>query len=131
MIAGSAEGRLLDVLLELCRGRGWLKARDRQRTDATHVLARVRSLGRLECVVETMRHALNGLAAADPGWLRRHARGEWVEPSRWPTSRRAACRHQHGTTSPNTSDGSRLASMKTLMSPSVEPSECSHFDRDS
>jgi transposase len=79
LVAGSAEGRLLDAILELCRGRGWLKARGRQRTDATHVLARVRSLDRLECVVETMRHTLNGLAAADPEWLRRHARGEWVE----------------------------------------------------
>jgi transposase len=79
LVAGSAEGRLLDALLELCRGRGWLKARGRQRTDATHVLARARSLDRLECVVESMRHALNGLAAADPEWLRRHARGEWVE----------------------------------------------------
>ncbi len=79
LVAGSAEGRLLDALLELCRGRGWLKARGRRRTDATHVLARVRGLDRLGCAVETVRHALNGLAAADPEWLRRHARGEWVE----------------------------------------------------
>ncbi|QDV34698.1 IS1182 family transposase [Tautonia plasticadhaerens] len=79
LVAGSAEGRLLDALLDLCRGRGWLKTRGRQRTDATHVLARVRNLDRLECVVETMRHVLNSLAAADPEWLRRQARAEWVE----------------------------------------------------
>jgi transposase len=79
LVTGSAEGRLLDALLDLCRGRGWLKARGRQRTDATHVLARVCGLDRLECVVEAMRHALNGLAAADPEWLRRQARGEWGE----------------------------------------------------
>lgn len=102
LVAGSAEGRLLDALLQVCRGRGWLKARGRQRTDATHVLARARDLNRLECVVETMRHALNSLAAADPEWLRRQARAEWVgrygrrpEESRLPDSeegRRALAR---------------------------------------
>jgi transposase len=79
LIAGSAEGRLLDALLEVCRRRGWLKARGRQRTDTTHVLARARDLDRLECVVEALRHALNDLAVVAPGWLRRHAPKDWAE----------------------------------------------------
>ena len=37
LLAGSAEERLLDKLLEACQARGLLKARGRQRTDATHV----------------------------------------------------------------------------------------------
>jgi transposase len=43
---GSAEQRLLDAILKSCRERKWLKARGRQRTDSTHVLARVRAVNR-------------------------------------------------------------------------------------
>jgi transposase len=56
-----------------------LKARGRQRTDSTHVLAVVRALNRVELVVETLRAALNSLAVATPEWLQRHAASEWVE----------------------------------------------------
>ena len=45
-VAGAAEQRLLDALLAKCRERKWLKARGRQRTDSTHVLARVRAVNR-------------------------------------------------------------------------------------
>jgi hypothetical protein len=38
----------------------------RQRTDATQVLAAVRELNRLELVTETLRAALEALAAAAP-----------------------------------------------------------------
>src|SRR3712207_797331 len=48
LLAGSAEERLLGKLLEACQARGLLKARGRQRTDATHVLASIRVLNRLE-----------------------------------------------------------------------------------
>src|SRR5262249_22127876 len=92
LIAGAAEQRLLDMLLDRCRERGWLKARGRQRTDSTHVLARVRAVNRLECVAETLRAALNSLAVAAPEWLRAHSRAEWVgrygrrlDDSRMPT----------------------------------------------
>src|SRR5262245_43061904 len=81
LVAGSAEGWLLAALLEACRGRGWLKVRGRRRTDATHVLACVRGLDRLECVAEALRRALNGLAVVAPTTprapsrpARRHAR---------------------------------------------------------
>jgi len=49
------------------------------RTDSTHVLAAVRILNRLECVGETLRHALNVLAEQAPVWLRSHITPEWFE----------------------------------------------------
>jgi transposase len=79
LVTGSAECLLLDALLASCRERGWLKARGRQRTDSTHVLAAIRALNRIEVVTETMRHALDSLAVAAPGWLAARASPEWVE----------------------------------------------------
>lgn len=60
---------LLDTLLNELIKRKWIKARGKQRTDSTHVLAAIRELNRLELVGETMRQALNELAVADPEWL--------------------------------------------------------------
>jgi transposase len=79
LLAGSAEERLLHELLEACQARGLLKARGRQRTDATHVLASIRVLNRLELVGETLRAALNELATVAPGWLRAAAPGAWYK----------------------------------------------------
>jgi transposase len=79
LLAGSAEQDLLDTLLTLCRERGWLHARGRQRTDSTHVLAAIRAHNRLETVRETLRHALNVLAELAPEWLLHHAQPEWAE----------------------------------------------------
>jgi transposase len=78
LLAGGAEGLLLDALLERFRQRGLLRARGRQRTDSTHVLAAVRALNRLELVTETMRHALEVVSAVAPAWLRAHAAADWV-----------------------------------------------------
>ena len=47
LLANGAERRLFDLLLELCRKRGWIKARGKQRTDSTHVRASIRTLRRL------------------------------------------------------------------------------------
>ena len=79
LLTGEQETLLLDTLLTLCRERGWLKARGRQRTDSTHVLAAVRALNRLEAVGAMLRHALNSLAVAAPDWLVAHAAPEWAE----------------------------------------------------
>jgi transposase len=76
---GGAVERLLHKLLERCRELGILKARGRQRTDATHVLAAIRVLNRLELVGETLRAALNELAAVAPDWLRGIALEAWYE----------------------------------------------------
>src|SRR5215469_10257779 len=56
LVALTAEERFLEAVLALCKEQGWLKARGRQRTDSTHVLAKIRALNRAECVVETLRH---------------------------------------------------------------------------
>jgi transposase len=79
LVTGQAEQRLLETLLARVRERGLLKARGRQRTDSTHVLATIRVLDRLERVGETLRHALNSLAVVAPDWLRAHVAPEWFE----------------------------------------------------
>ncbi len=79
LAAGSAEQLLLDTMLERFKVKGLLKARGRQRTDSTAVLAAIRTLNRLECVGETMRHALNSLAVAAPDWLRPHLDPAWAD----------------------------------------------------
>jgi transposase len=79
LLTGGAEHRLLAVLLERFRAAGLLKAHERQRTDATHVLAAVRALNRLELVRETMRATLDVLARIAPTWLQTAARIDWVE----------------------------------------------------
>src|SRR5438105_11932059 len=79
LLAGSAETQLLDTLLTLCRDRGWLHARGRQRTDSTHVLAAIRAHNRVEAARETVRHALNVLAEQVPEWLLQHVQPDCAE----------------------------------------------------
>ncbi|MFE2064054.1 transposase [Streptomyces sp. NPDC059467] len=59
-----AADQLLQVMLDRLVEAGLLKAGGRQRTDATHVLAAVPTLSRLEPVGETLRAALEELAEA-------------------------------------------------------------------
>ena len=77
LLQHAATERLLARLLDAAREGGLLKARGRQRTDSTHVLAAVRTLNRLELVGETLRAALNAIAVAAPDWLRGIARPDW------------------------------------------------------
>jgi transposase len=93
LIAGAAEYLLFDTLLTWCRNRQLVKARGRQRTDSTHILAAVRALNRIEVVGETMRHALNTLAVVAHEWLRAVNPAEWrdryvrrAEDDRLPTT---------------------------------------------
>ena len=79
LIENHAEQLLLETMLTIFQKKGWLKARGRQRTDSTHVLAKIRALNRVLCVWETMRAALNGLAVMAPDWLRAHSHSDWVE----------------------------------------------------
>jgi transposase len=65
LLDSQQETLLLDRLLQVCKQRGWLKAGGKQRTDSTHVLARVRSLSNLECVGETLRAMLQALEKPD------------------------------------------------------------------
>jgi transposase len=69
VLAHEAGQRFLDTLLATCNARGWIKARGTQRTDSTHVLAAIRTLHRLECVLEAMHDALNQLSDVAPAWV--------------------------------------------------------------
>jgi transposase len=79
LLAGSAEQVLLDRLLVACTERGLLKARGRQRTDATHVLGALRVLSRLECAAETLRVALEAIVVAAPTWAQTQIPTPWRE----------------------------------------------------
>ena len=74
-------------------------ARGKQRTDSTHVLAKIRALNRVLCIGETLRHALNCVAIVAPEWLLAHSQPEWVERDAgahggcaYPTRRRSTVR---------------------------------------
>jgi transposase len=79
LLAHDGAQRLLDTFLAACKARGWMKARGTQRTDSTHVLAAIRTLHRLERVLETLRAALNQLSQADAAWVRQHIPVAWYE----------------------------------------------------
>jgi transposase len=79
MLENEAEEQLLDTVLEMFRDRKLLKARGRQRTDSTHVLAAIRDLNYLELIGETMRQVLNNLAVMIPNWIREQSPREWFE----------------------------------------------------
>jgi transposase len=79
LVEGHAEQRLLDLLLERCRKGGWLKVHGRQRTDSTHVLAKIRALNRTLCVAQTMVYVLNVLSEVAPDWVLAYVPPEWVE----------------------------------------------------
>jgi len=75
LLASADCERLLTTMLQEFKERKLLKARGKQRTDATHVLSANRLLNRLEMVGETLHHALNQVATHAPDWLK-----EWVSP---------------------------------------------------
>lgn len=79
LLAGNEELRIFDLLLARLRDGGYVKARGRQRSDSTHVLAKIRSLNRVETVGETFRATLNVLAVAVPEWLTEQMQEGWVE----------------------------------------------------
>jgi len=79
LLAGSGEARLLDKLLTCCQERELLKARGKQRTDATRVLAAIRVMNRLELIGESIRAALNELSTVAPTWLQSMAPSDWYK----------------------------------------------------
>ena len=79
LVNGGNEERLLSLMLRKFKEQGLLKAHSQQRTDSTHVLASVRKLNRLESVGETLRAALNSLAAVEPEWLCEQVTPEWFD----------------------------------------------------
>jgi len=79
LLVSGQEEQILNTLLQICRERGYIRERGKQRTDSTHVLAAIRTMNRLECVAETLRAALNSLAVVVPEWLRAQVPAEWYE----------------------------------------------------
>jgi len=79
LVAGQAEHLLLDAMLERFKARGLVKARGKQRTDSTYVLAAVHDLHLLELVAETLRATLDDLATIVPDWMRVTAQPAWFE----------------------------------------------------
>ena len=79
LLAGGAEARLLEKLLARCREQELVKARGKQRTDATRVLAAIRVMNRLELIGETIRAALNELSTVAPAWLQSVAPSDWYK----------------------------------------------------
>src|SRR5438034_7371247 len=76
---GDRADRLLAVMVDRVADAGLVKRRGRQRTDSTHVLAAVRRLSRVELVAETMRTALQALAAVDEVWLAGVVLPDWEQ----------------------------------------------------
>jgi transposase len=79
LLGGKRDLLVFDLLLTRLREEGYLRTRGRQRTDSTHVLAKIRALNRVEGVGETFRAALNSLAVVAPHWLQGQMQEEWVE----------------------------------------------------
>ena len=93
LVAGSMETEALDVLLARLGELGLVGPGGRQRSDSTHVLARLRGLNRLELAGESLRAALEALAAAAPAWLATVIDPSWagvygsrIDAGRLPTS---------------------------------------------
>ena len=69
-VAGAGlEQVALDALLARLVSEGLVKAGGKQRTDSTHVVAAAAALTRLQLAGESVRAALEALAAAHPAWL--------------------------------------------------------------
>src|SRR5512140_326782 len=79
LVDGDGEAYLLDALLKACQAKGWLKARGRQRTDSTHILAAIHTLHRVELVGQTLQAALDDLATIAPMWLKSRVPMDWFE----------------------------------------------------
>jgi transposase len=77
--ARGLEEAALDALLARLAAEGLVKAGGKQRADSTHVIAAVRGLHTIELAGESVRAALEALAAACPGWLAdRFCVGDWT-----------------------------------------------------
>jgi transposase len=79
LVAAGQERAILDLLLERLKALGLVVAGGRQRTDSTQVLGRIRDLNRLELAGESVRAALEALAAAAPGWLAAVIDASWQQ----------------------------------------------------
>lgn len=79
LLIEGAEERLLNQILDLLQEKGLLKAGGQQRTDSTHIIGAIRNLNRLVLVGETIRYALDTIAAVAPIWLQSITPPVWYE----------------------------------------------------
>ncbi len=79
LVEHEAEQVLLEKMLDQFKAKGLLRAGGKQRSDATHILAKVRALNRSECIIESLRAALNAIAAVDPEWLKAWVPNDWFK----------------------------------------------------
>ena len=79
LVAAGLERALFELLLGRLRELGLVRPGGTQRTDSTQVLGAIRDLNRLELAGETVRAALETLAAAAPGWLAGVIDASWQE----------------------------------------------------
>ncbi|MFJ4126319.1 IS1182 family transposase [[Kitasatospora] papulosa] len=79
LIEGDAGIELLDRVLGAAADRGLLKAGGRARTDSTIVLSAARQINGLVRLGETLRAALNSVAAREPEWLVGWAPSDWFD----------------------------------------------------
>jgi transposase len=77
LLEHSEEEILLNRILEQCEATGLLKGQIKQRTDSTRVLAKIRSLNRVELAGETMRRVLDDIAQIALTWLQAHIKEDW------------------------------------------------------
>jgi transposase len=77
LLTHRAERRLFDALISRFQVREWVKGPEKDKTSSSYVLTSVRAVNRLECVKETMCHALNVLAEVAPDWLMKQVQPEW------------------------------------------------------
>ena len=79
LVKGNVEQLILDVMLQVCVERKWLKARGKQRTDSIHVLALNPNAQSSAMRTRTMRATLNALEVVAPEWLKRHSQAERMD----------------------------------------------------
>jgi len=79
LVTHKAEARVFDAVVEQLKELGMIKVRGRQRTDSLAVLTRVRTLNRIELVVETLRLSVVALLATEPEWTRATVPPSWEE----------------------------------------------------
>jgi transposase len=63
------EGLVFEKVLVYLKENGYIKKGGKQRTDASHVLGKLRKLSRLELVLETLREALSAIVSSDAHWF--------------------------------------------------------------
>lgn len=79
LIQGQAEGRVFEKLVEQIRALGLIKEHGKQRSDSIAMLTKVRRLGRLETVVETLRLAIVAMVDTDRTWSEAILPPDWEE----------------------------------------------------